>query len=216
MAYVGAQNYSAARAVLQEAIEGFEAQEGQATLLAARALRGLGVAQRELGDAALAKETLETARSILEARGKLSSEEGSRCLLALGDACLELDEFEEAVECFELVSLNAEVGKASTTAVDVDDLFQKLEEARRQLRHGDAEKLFGPPEESDDTKPKRKSMCFGIWISPQCWRSPHLSGLLHHAGLATRRVSEVSDGLSLQIALQDFGLKGSLLSSPSM
>ncbi|CAE7827163.1 unnamed protein product [Symbiodinium sp. CCMP2456] len=158
MAYVGAQNYSAARAVLQEAIGGFEAQEGQATLLAARALRGLGVAQRELGDAALAKETLETARTILEARGKLSSEEGSRCLLALGDACLELDEFEEAVECFELVRLNAEVGKASATAVDVDDLFQKLEEARRQLRHGDAEKLFGPPEESDDTKPKTKSM----------------------------------------------------------
>ncbi|CAE7288701.1 unnamed protein product [Symbiodinium sp. CCMP2592] len=159
MAYVATQNYSEARAVLQEAIEGFEAQEGQATLLATRALRGLGVAQRELGDAALAKETLETARSILEAQGKLSSEEGSRCLLALGDACVELDDFEEAVECFELVRLNAEVGKASTTAVDVDDLFQKLEEARRQLRHGDAEKLFGPPEESDDTKPKRKSMC---------------------------------------------------------
>eukprot|EP00439_Symbiodinium_sp_Y106_P047666 s2683_g6.t1 len=159
MAYVAAQNYSEARAVLQEAIEGFEAQEGQATLLATRALRGLGVAQRELGDAALAKETLETARSILEARGKLSSEEGSRCLLALGDACVELDDFEEAVECFELVRLNAEVGKASTTAVDVDDLFQKLEEARRQLRHGDAEKLFGPPEESDDTKPKKKTMC---------------------------------------------------------
>ena len=40
----------------------------------------------------------QPARSILEARGKLSSEEGSRCLLALGDACVELDDFEEAGE----------------------------------------------------------------------------------------------------------------------
>ncbi|CAE7419323.1 unnamed protein product [Symbiodinium natans] len=117
MAYLAAQNFSMARAALQEAIAGFEAQGGQDTLLAARALRSLGVAQRELGDAALAQETLEAARRILESRGQLSSEDGSRCLLALGDAYVELDDFEEAIECFELVRLNAEVGKASSSSV---------------------------------------------------------------------------------------------------
>lgn len=37
-------------------------------------------------------------RTILEWRGRIGTEDGSKCLLALGDVYAELDDFEEATE----------------------------------------------------------------------------------------------------------------------
>ena len=37
-------------------------------------------------------------RTILEWRGRIGSEDGSKCLLALGDVYVELDDFEEVVD----------------------------------------------------------------------------------------------------------------------
>ncbi|CAJ1424993.1 unnamed protein product [Effrenium voratum] len=150
MAYLAAEDFLRARDAFEEALPELEEAEALETPLAAQLLRGLGLALSGAGDAAAALDPLQAARTILEWRGRMGTEEGSQCLLALGDVYADLDDFEEALRCFELVCLNAEVGSAdSEVCIDVDDLFVKIEEARRQLRHSDAARLFG--EEEDGT-----------------------------------------------------------------
>lgn len=43
----------------------------------------------------LQKRNANAARTILEWRGRMGTEDGSRCLMALGDVYAELDDFEE-------------------------------------------------------------------------------------------------------------------------
>lgn len=138
LAHLANENFQAARDTFEDVLDELEETEDLDTPLAARCLQGLGLAYNGCGDAEAALEPLQAARTILEWRGRIGTEDGSRCLLALGDVYAELDDFEEALHCFELVCLNAEVGTAADVCIDVEDLFEKIEDARLQLRHSDA------------------------------------------------------------------------------
>lgn len=84
MAYLADENFLAARDCFECGFEELEDTEVD-TPLAARCLRGLGLAYNGCGDAEGALEPLQAARTILEWRGRIGSEDGSKCLLALGD-----------------------------------------------------------------------------------------------------------------------------------
>eukprot|EP00438_Fugacium_kawagutii_P027230 Skav214323 [mRNA] locus=scaffold86:110995:133601:+ [translate_table: standard] len=104
-------------------------------------MASLGLAHLASENFQAARDTFEDVLDELEEQGpmetedldtplaarRIGTEDGSKCLLALGDVYAELDDFEE----------------------DVDDLFEKIEDARLQLRHSDARRLFG---DEDDRK----------------------------------------------------------------
>ncbi|CAK9097967.1 Adenylate cyclase type 10 (Germ cell soluble adenylyl cyclase) (sAC) (Testicular soluble adenylyl cyclase) [Durusdinium trenchii] len=168
MAYLADENFLAARDCFECGFEELEDTEVD-TPLAARCLRGLGLAYNGCGDAEGALEPLQAARTILEWRGRIGSEDGSKCLLALGDVYVELDDFEEALRCFELVCLNAEVGRLGKLCgtKDVDDLFQKIEDARLQLRHSDARRLFGDEDDTGEKRDGLRSLSWNANLEPE-------------------------------------------------
>eukprot|EP00930_Biecheleria_cincta_P073022 TRINITY_DN60364_c0_g1_i1.p1 TRINITY_DN60364_c0_g1~~TRINITY_DN60364_c0_g1_i1.p1 ORF type:complete len:382 (-),score=76.24 TRINITY_DN60364_c0_g1_i1:141-1286(-) len=116
------------------------------TLEAAPVLRGLGQALVECGDASAGLTQLLTAQELLESQMSLDCIEGQTVLMALGDAHTEVDNFDEALECFEKALSFAELHKMETApdSVDVDELFSKIEDMRRKLRHTDDQRLFEP------------------------------------------------------------------------